>query len=146
MSAHTSITYGYGIDDKILNEVDEEKYRAFIRKHTPEYAENLSSAELDELLANDENEYGLTSYFNQFQRIMFDETGLDRLVICQDDYDNTYIMFAESMPWSYHDSEKLTSENDATDIFLKYLKEILPDDKYMTARDYIGYQACENNC
>ena len=40
--------------------------------------------------------------------------------------------------------EKLASEKDADDIFLKYLKEIFPDDKYMTARDYISYQACEN--
>lgn len=146
MSAHTSVTYGYGIDDTILSEVDEEKYHAFIRKHTPKYAENRSPDELDELLANDENEYGLTSYFNQFQRIISDETGLDRLEICQDDYDNTYIMFVESMPWAYRDSKKLTSEEDANDIFLKYLKEVLPDDKYMAARDCIGYQACENNC
>lgn len=144
MSMHTTITYGYGIDKMILSKIDKEKYHAFIRKHTPEYAENLSADELENKLINDTNECGDTSYFNQLWRIMSDKEGLDRLTLCQDEDGETYIMFVESMPWSYSDSKELASEKDATNIFLKYLKELLPDDKYMSAHNYISYQACEN--
>lgn len=143
MSMSYGAVYGYGLNAKQLESINQETLALFIKKHSSKFNKvwedcedkPLKEASLEEIIdffydyESDTGAYSQMAMFELIAEVMTEETGIRFAFVSFEE--DMALLFTEAMPWQLNEKEKtLNSIEDLQKVFQPYLCDLgLPEEK-----------------
>lgn len=143
MSMSYGAVYGYGLNAKQLETINQEAIALFIKKRSNEFnkiwedckGKPLEDASLKEIIdffydyESDTGAYSQMAMIELIAEVMTKETGIRFAFVSFEE--NMALLFTEAMPWRLNEKEKaLNSVEDLQKVFQPYLCDLgLPEEK-----------------